>query len=54
MFGGRVNNYISRFYDGQVLYFDQLYSDVASVQIINGGSGYEEPPAFIFSEPEEE
>ena len=54
VFGGRVNNYISRPYDGQVLYFDQLYSDVASVQITNGGSGYEEPPEFIFSEPEEE
>ena len=54
VFGGRVNNYISRPYDGQVLYFDQLYSDVASVQIINGGSGYEESPEFIFSEPEEE
>jgi hypothetical protein len=54
VFGGRVNNYISRPFDGQVLYFDQLYSDVASVQIINGGSGYEESPEFIFSEPEEE
>ena len=54
VFGGRVRNYTSRPYDGQVLYFDRLYSDVASVQIINGGSGYEEPPEFIFSEPEEE
>ena len=54
VFGGRVRNYTSRPYDGQVLYFDQLYSDVASVEIINGGSGYEESPEFIFSEPEEE
>ena len=54
VFGGRVRNYTSRPYDGQVLYFDRLYSDVASVEIINGGSGYEEPPEFIFSEPEEE
>jgi hypothetical protein len=52
--GGTVKNYISRPYDGQVLYFDRLYSDVASVEIINGGSGYEESPEFIFSEPEEE
>jgi hypothetical protein len=54
VFGGRVRNYTSRPYDGQVLYFDRLYSDVASVEIINGGSGYEESPEFIFSEPEEE
>ena len=54
VFGGRVKNYISRPYDGQVMYFDRLYSDVASVEIINGGSGYEESPEFIFSEPEEE
>ncbi len=54
VFGGRVKNYISRPYDGQVLYFDQLYYDVASVKIINGGSGYEESPEFIFSEPDEE
>jgi hypothetical protein len=52
--GGTVKNYISRPYDGQVLYFDQLYSEVSSVQIINGGSGYEESPEFIFSEPDEE
>jgi len=54
VFGGRIRNYISRPYDGQVLYFDELYSDVASVQIINGGSGYEESPEFIFSQPEED
>ena len=52
--GGTVKYYISRPYDGQVLYFDQLYSEVSSVQIINGGSGYEESPEFIFSEPDEE
>ena len=51
-FGGKVKNYVSRPYDGQVLYFDDLYSEVTSIQIINGGSGYQESPDFIFSEAE--
>jgi len=52
--GGQVVNYISRPYDGQALYFGELYYEVESVNIINGGSGYEEPPEFVFSEPETE
>jgi hypothetical protein len=53
-FGGTVNNYISRPYDGQVLYFEKLYYEVDSVQIINGGSGYQEPPEFTFTDPDTE
>lgn len=52
--GGIVKNYISRPYDGQALYFDELYFEVESVKIINGGSGYEEPPELIFSDPDTE
>lgn len=49
--GGTVKNYISRPYDGQVLYFDKLYYEVESVNIINGGSGYQTAPEINFSSP---
>lgn len=49
--GGTVKNYISRPYDGQVLYFDKLYYEVESVNIINGGSGYQTAPEITFSNP---
>jgi hypothetical protein len=52
--GGTVRNYISRPYDGQVLFFDELYSEVDSVNIINSGSGYQSAPEIIFSEPDTE
>jgi hypothetical protein len=54
VFGGYVKNYISRPYDGQVLYFDQLYYEVDSVNIINGGSNYQTAPEIIFSQPDTE
>lgn len=40
-------------YTGQVVYFDELYYDVESVTIVNGGSGYDSnnPPTVIFTEP---
>ena len=50
--GGTVRNYISRPYDGQVLFFDQLYFEIDSVNIINSGSGYQSAPEIIFSEPD--
>lgn len=49
--GGTVKNYISRPYDGQVLYFDKLYYEVESVNIINSGSGYQTAPEITFSNP---
>jgi hypothetical protein len=52
--GGTVRNYISRPYDGQVLFFDQLYFEIDSVNIINSGSGYQSAPEIIFSEPDTE
>lgn len=39
-------------YTGQVVYFDELYYDVESVTIINGGSGYDgTPPTVTFTTP---
>jgi hypothetical protein len=53
-FGGEVTNYISRPFDGQALYFGELYYDVASIKVENGGSGYQEAPEFTFSAPSTE
>ncbi len=35
-------------YSGQALYFDELYYEISGVSIINGGSGYTEPPTVVF------
>ena len=35
-------------YSGQVVYFDELYYEIEGVTILNGGSGYSEPPSVIF------
>ena len=38
-------------YTGQVVYFHELYYEVESVTIINGGSGYIIPPTVTFTDP---
>lgn len=38
-------------YVGQVVYIDQLYYSVESIQITNGGSGYTSAPAVTFNDP---
>ena len=35
-------------YSGQALYFDELYYEIKSVTIIDGGSGYTEAPSVVF------
>jgi hypothetical protein len=47
-----VGNY--RPYDGQALYFGELYYQVNSIVVTNGGSGYnpDEPPLITISDPE--
>jgi hypothetical protein len=44
----------NRPYDGQALYFGNLYNSVDTIQVIDGGSGYSElnPPRVIFDSPE--
>lgn len=39
---------MERPYTGQAIYFDELYYDIERVDIINGGSGYTEPPIVQF------
>ena len=41
----------TRPYDGQVVYFDQLYKSVKSITISNGGSGYTSTPSVTISSP---
>ena len=35
-------------YSGQAVYFGELYYEIEGVTIINGGSGYTEPPTVVF------
>ena len=41
----------TRPYDGQVVYFDQLFKSVESITITNGGSGYTSTPSVTISSP---
>jgi hypothetical protein len=43
-------------YDGQALYFGELFYTVQRVEVINGGSGYvdDDPPTVTFGDPEGE
>ena len=41
----------TRPYDGQVVYFDQLYKSVKSITISNGGSGYTSTPSVTIASP---
>jgi hypothetical protein len=41
----------NRPYDGQVVYFDDLYYEVSKIAINNGGSGYTTPPTLVFDNP---
>jgi hypothetical protein len=38
-------------YDGQALYFGELYYQVQRINIIDGGSGYTQPPRVIIDSP---
>jgi hypothetical protein len=44
-----IGNY--RPYDGQALYFGELFFTVQRVEIINGGNGYISSPNVVFDEP---
>jgi hypothetical protein len=44
-----IGNY--RPYDGQALYFGELFFTVQRVEVINGGSGYTSPPVVTFENP---
>jgi hypothetical protein len=51
--GGTTSTFITRPYDGQVVYLDNIYNSIKGVIVTNGGSGYTSPPAITFSDPSE-
>jgi len=51
--GGKVKVDIQRPFDGQVIYFDNLYKTVKEVVIGSAGTGYSAPPTVTFSSPSE-
>jgi len=48
---GTVKLNITRPFDGQVIYFDTLYSSVNTIQVVNGGSGYTSTPTITIDSP---
>jgi hypothetical protein len=51
--GGKTALNIIRPYDGQVVYFDELYNTVDNITITNAGSGYNSTPTVTISSPNE-
>jgi hypothetical protein len=50
--GGTAKINVMRPFDGQVVYFSNLYYTVDKILISNGGSGYSISPEIIISDPE--
>ena len=51
--GGTVKINVTRPYEGQVVYFDELYYTVGSVTVGSGGTGYTQNVDITFSDPSE-
>ena len=51
--GGTVKINVSRPFDGQVIYFDELYFSVDGVTVSSGGTGYSQNVDITFSDPSE-
>ena len=51
--GGEVETFIVRPYDGQVVFFDDLYDSIDSITITNPGTGYSTPPLVTISDATE-
>ena len=49
--GGTVAIDVVRPFDGQVVYFENLYYTVGKINIANAGSGYNNPPTITISDP---
>jgi hypothetical protein len=49
--GGTVKIDIARPYDGQAVFFNELYETVDTITITNGGSGYTQSPIITISSP---
>lgn len=42
----------TRLFDGQVVFFEKLFYEVETIEIVNGGSGYTNAPTVTISDPE--
>jgi hypothetical protein len=51
--GGTVKINVSRPFDGQVIYLDELYFTVGGVTVSSGGTGYTQNVDITFSSPDE-
>ena len=51
--GGTAKTKVVRPFDGQVVYFDELYQSVKKFTITNGGSGYTSAPTVTIASPSE-
>lgn len=49
--GGTIRNNVVRPFDGQVVYFGELYSTVNNISLVNNGAGYSTPPVVTISPP---
>ena len=49
--GGTVKINVQRPYDGQVVYFENLYYTIKNVTVGSGGTGYTSPPTVTISDP---
>lgn len=49
--GGTVKTEVVRPYDGQAIYFNDLYNTVKTIAITDGGSGYTSPPIVTIDAP---
>ena len=49
--GGTAKLDVVRPFDGQNVFFDTLYQEVAKIKLTNGGSGYTSPPTVTIAAP---
>ncbi len=49
--GGTAKIEVDRPYDGQLVYFDQLYKFVKEINVTDGGSGYTSTPTVTIDDP---
>ena len=49
--GGSAKIDVVRPFDGQVVYFDELYQEVAKINVTNGGSNYTSTPTITIASP---
>lgn len=50
--GGKVKNNVIRPFDGQVVYFGDLYYTVNKINVVSGGSGYVSQPVVTIDPPD--